>query len=572
MNVLIEKNVTMLTRDGVQLNADVYRPAAQGPFPVVLIRTPYDKEAVPSAANQGLNVLRAAEAGYALVVQDVRGRFTSHGEFRAIVQEDVDGADAIAWAAAQPWSTGKVGVFGQSYLGTTAWRAASQTPPALCAMATPVTPASIFGELGAHGGAFQIGGTLMWSTFMTMDTRTRRGLDMQPLIQAMSDWDALYQHLPLCDQPHLAGLAPHFFDWLAHHSYDDFWRAISLTEAYERITAPNLQHAGWFDIFLAGNLAHYAGMKQRGGSALARQHQRLVIGPWVHAMTADYPEREFGMAGSYIALDPHGAHLRWFDHWLKGVDNGAEREKPVKLFVMGHDQWCEEDDWPLPDTRFVPYYLHSAGRAGTAAGDGGLSTDPPGAETEDIFLFNPHDPVRTQGGNNFLPWPFNGGPRDQRQIETRSDVLCYTTPALTHDLEVTGPLSLVLYVSSSAPDTDFTGKLVDVYPDGRALILADGILRARYRESQSVPKLMVPGQIYEIQIDLIATANVFKAGHRLRLEVSSSNFPKFARNSNTGGDIATEPASAYLVAVNRVYHDAGHPSRFILPVIERAKT
>ena len=260
----------MRTRDGVLLQADIYRPAEHGQFPVILIRTPYDKEGVPSAASMGLSVLRAAQAGYAVVVQDTRGRFASEGEFNAMFQEGGDGFDAVGWAAAQAWSTGAVGVFGQSYLGTTAWRAAAQSPPALRAMATPVTPATFHGDLAGHGGATQLGGTLFWSTFMTMDTRMRRGLDMQPALSAMANWDALYRRLPLDTQPHLAGVAPHFFNWLAHPSYDAFWKRLSLTEAYENVQVPGFQHAGWFDIFLEGNLTHFAGMKARGGSPLAR--------------------------------------------------------------------------------------------------------------------------------------------------------------------------------------------------------------------------------------------------------------------------------------------------------------
>ncbi len=569
MNLMIEKNVEMQTRDGVTLRADIYRPAVEETFPVILLRTPYDKELVPSAASQGLNVLRTAEAGYAVVVQDCRGRFASEGEFRAIVQEDLDGEDTVAWVAVQPWSNGRVGLFGQSYLGTTAWRAASQTPAAVYAMATPVTPASFYGDLAGQGGATQLGGTLFWNTIVSLNTRMRKGLDMLPLSQATADWQALYEQLPLKEQAHLKDVSPQFFTWLEHPEYDDFWRSISLTEAYEQITVPNLQHAGWFDIFLAGNLAHYKGMKERGGSSTARQHQRLVIGPWVHPMTADYPEREFGAAGSYASINPQGNHLRWFDYWLKGIDTGISQEKPVKLFVMGHDQWREEDDWPLPDMLLKPFYLHSDGKANTALGDGTLSLEQPTHEAEDIFLYDPRNPVPTLGGTNFLPWPFNSGPRDQRQIEMRADVLCYSTPVLQEELEVTGPLSLVLYVASSAPDTDFTAKLVDVYPDGRALILADGILRMRYRESKQKQKMMIPGQIYNIEIDLVATSNVFLPGHRIRLEVSSSNFPKFSRNSNTGGEIASESADSYREAVNRVYHSASYPSHLLLPIIDR---
>jgi putative CocE/NonD family hydrolase len=284
--------------------------------------------------------------------------------------------------------------------------------------------------------------------------------------------------------------------------------------------------------------------------------------------TGSFPEREYGIQADIAGIDATGEQLRWFDRWLKGENNGVEDEKPVKIFVMGLNQWREEEDWPLPDTQLRPYYLHSAGMANSAHGDGLLTPEAPGTEAEDVYLYDPRRPVPTVGGAHLMPG-YNIGPRDQRGVEERDDVLCYTTPILEYPVEVTGPIELVLYVSSSARDTDFTGKLVDVYPDGRAEILTDGILRARYRDSLSAPTLMEPGQIYELHLDLWATSNLFKAGHRIRLEVSSSNFPRFDRNSNTGGTIATESANDFLAAVNRVYHSSAYPSHLLLPIIER---
>ncbi len=402
---------------------------------------------------------------------------------------------------------------------------------------------------------------------MSMNTRTRRGLDLSPTLAAMADWDALYRRLPLSAQPHLRDVGAQFADWLAHPGYDAYWRALSLTEAYDRVTAPNLQHAGWFDIFLQGNLTHFAGMKARGGSTDARRYQKLVIGPWVHAMTADTPDREFGGAGSYQAVDPHGAHLRWFSRWLKGEDNGIEREKPVKLFVMGRDQWREEDDWPLPGTQYMPLYLRSDGRANATAGGGALSTEKPGSEPEDVFLYDPRNPVPTHGGWNFLPWPFNAGPRDQRALGPRGDVLCYTAPPQTSELELTGPLELVLYVASSAPDTDFTAKLIDVFPDGRALLLADGIRRMRYRDSLDAPTLLTPGRCYEVRIDLIATSNVFRdrASHPvgdLQLELSEVRAQQQHRRRNCARARRRLPRSRQPRLSRRracvVFEDAGH--------------
>ncbi len=580
MNLAIEKNLKVAMRDGLSLATDLYRPAGDGAWPVVMLRLPYNKDN-PVLLFLAGDILRVAQAGYVVVVQDCRGTFASEGEFNPYFQEAQDGADAIAWAAAQPWCNGVVGTMGASYYGATQWLAAGEQPPALRAMAPFITTDQYYDRWTYQGGAFQLGFMLQWaaSTFALGEMVRRLGQGRAGLAElgaAIAGGDgvaAAYEHLPLNTVPGLADVTPYYFDWLAHPSYDDYWRAAAPCEHYEKITAPALNFGGWYDLFLGGTLANYAGMKARGGSAAARQHQRLVIGPWVHGYNGGvYPERNFGLMAMDAVADVTAMQIRWFDHWLKGEANGVPDDKPVKLFIMGLDAWREEADWPLPDTQFEKWYLHSDGRANSAAGDGGLSTEPPRAETPDTYLYDPRDPVRTCGGATFLPGLFiaaNAGPRDQREVEARADVLCYTSAELAEDTEVTGPLSLTLYVSSSAVDTDFTGKLVDVFADGRAMILSDGILRARYRESLSAPKLMQPGTVYELTIDMIATANLFRAGHRIRLEVSSSNFPRFDRNTNSGGVIAAETADDFVVATNRIWHDERYPSHVVLPVIRR---
>lgn len=580
MNILIEKNIMVPMRDGVRLATDVYRPAEGGPVPVLLSRLPYNKE-LPLMAQGAIDTSRAVQAGYAVVLQDCRGRFGSEGEFTPMVNEATDGADMVAWIAQQPWSTGQVGTVGGSYLGFTQWLIAREQPEALQAMAPAVTTSDYYEAPWRHtGGVFELGISLFWSQFIAAEELQRQvrqgkaGMEqMGALMQAMSDPAAQFEHLPLVDMPLLRAFAPYYFDWLDHPNYDDYWQSLSHKTYYKRIAVPALNIGGWYDIFLGPTLENYTGMKQHGGSALAREHQRLLIGPWSHgSMTGFFPERNYGLMAGGDAVDLVGTQLRWFDHWLKGEDNDVEQDKPVKLFVMGLDQWREEDDWPLPDTQFRPYYLHSGGRANSAAGDGTLSTHAPAApEAEDVYLYDPRRPVPTVGGATLMSMAMgiDQGPRDQRSVEAREDVLCYSTPIVEKPIEVTGPIELVLYVSSSARDTDFTGKLVDVYPDGRAEILTDGILRARYRESFSEPKLMEPGQIYELHLDLWATSNVFKSGHRIRLEVSSSNFPRFDRNTNTGGTIERETEREFVQAVNRVYHDSTHPSHLILPIIER---
>ena len=285
--------------------------------------------------------------------------------------------------------------------------------------------------------------------------------------------------------------------------------------------------------------------------------------------SGSFPEREFGRGASSAAIDLPGIHLRWFDRWLKNVDNGIDQDPPVMIFVMGVDEWRSEADWPLPDTQYRPYYLHSRGGANRLHGDGTLSIEPPGDEPSDVYLYNPLRPVPTVGGQVILPGGNAMGPRDQCEVELRDDVLVYSTPVLEGAVEVTGPIELQLFVSSLTPDTDFTGKLVDVYPDGRAIILTEGILRARHRNSFIESELLEPNEVYELQLNLWATANVFLPGHCIRLEVSSSNFPRFDRNSNTGGVIANETADQYQPAINRIFHDAAHPSHLILPLIER---
>ncbi|NQV20963.1 MAG: CocE/NonD family hydrolase [Rhodospirillales bacterium] len=573
MQLTIDKNIQVSMRDGVELATDIYRPSDAGKHPVVMMRLPYDKEQ-PALLFLSGDILRIAGAGYAVVVQDCRGTFQSGGTFNPYFDEAQDGADAIAWAAAQPWSSGAVGTMGASYYGATQWLAATEAPPALKAMAPFITTDQYYDKWTYQGGAFQLGFILQWATatFGVGDVarRLRRGeTDVAELGRTILAADAVaerYWHMPLTDLPEFSDIAPYVADWIAHPDYDDFWKAIAPCEHYDNITAPALNFGGWYDIFLGGTLANYVAMK-------SRTPQKLVIGPWAHGYNGGvYAERNFGMMAHDGVADVTRDQIRWFDHWLKGEDNGVEQDKPVKLFIMGPDTWREEDDWPLPGTDWQNWYLHSGGGAEIVGGDGSLSREAPGEEPADTYLYDPRDPVPTVGGASFLPGLFvaaNAGPRDQCTVEARPDVLCYTTTALEQDVEVTGPVKLVLYVRSSAPDTDFTGKLVDVYPDGRAINLTDGILRARYRDGFNRQVLMTPGGVYRLEIDLVATANVFRAGHRIRLEVTSSNFPRFDRNTNTGGVIAQETEADFRTATNAVLHDAEHASHLILPLIKR---
>jgi hypothetical protein len=518
------------------------------------------------------DILRAVQSGYTVVAQDVRGRYASEGTFDPHRQETADGVDAFAWAASQPWSNGLVGSFGGSYLGSTQWLPAREGPPALRAMAPSVTFSDSYEGCAYQGGA-KVLHDLRWvvadiipAELQRREARGEKILETDTPLNV----DGALSEIPLATHPLIREYARYYLDGLAHAGADDFWRVTSPQEGYEGITAPALNISGWYDIFLWGTLQNYMGMKQRGGSKIARENQRLILGPWTHInLSGGFPEREFGPSGSAAAIDLPGIHLRWFDHWLKEVDNSITEEPPVMIFVMGVDEWRQEPDWPLPNTQYQPYYLHSGGAANTLNGDGVLSEAAPAEEPRDVYLFNPLRPVPTVGGQVLLPGANVMGPRDQREVELRDDVLVYSTPPLDKAVEVIGPIELRLFASSSAPDTDFTGKLIDVFPDGRAMILTEGILRARYRNSLSEPELMTPDTVYELQLNLWATANVFLPGHRIRLEVSSSNFPRFDRNSNTGGVIARETADQYQPAINRIFHDAGHPSALILPIIPR---
>ena len=554
--VKIENNVAMKTRDGVTLRADVYRPKADGKFPVILERTPYDKR-----GNVGFG-MRAAARGYVYIAQDVRGRNASEGEFYALKYESADGYDAVEWAAALPYSNGKVGMWGGSYVGMTQVLAAVAGPPHLAGIMPVVTASSFYAHGWYQGGAFSQLVAESWSSAMSLDTLQRR---VAKSAQALY-WDPKQppSKYPLIELGSTNGLADYYYDFVAHPTYGDYWKTYSIEERYNQIKVPALHVAAWYDLFQDGSLKNYAGIKANGGSEAARNGQRLVIAVGGHAGPGPkVGEVDFGKDS---VIDTSALGLRWYDYILKGIDNGMASEKPVRVFVMGKNVWRNEDDWPL--ARAVParYYLHSAGRANSLNGDGGLNTSAPNSEPSDKFTYDPADPVPTQGGPQLGdPVHFPPGPLDQRKVEARSDVLVYTAPAFEKDTEVSGSLTLEVYVSSSAVDTDFVGKVMDVSPDGTAINLTDGILRARYRNSMEQPELMTPGKVYKLSINLWSTANVFLAGHKLRLEMESSNFPRFSRNHNTADN--PESATTEVKATNVIYHDRDHPSALIVPIV-----
>lgn len=567
--LIIVHNVMVEMRDGVRLATDIYRLKGAAPSPVLVARTPYNKNDLWRDTRD-----RYLRAGYAIVTQDVRGRYASEGDFDPHFQETDDGLDCFAWVASQPWSNGIIGTFGGSYLGGTQWLPARENPPALKAMVPEVTFSDMY-EGNTHPGGVKVLHDLRWAAANivrdAVERRRSAGEDV-PEEKDLPDVATVLDVLPLASHPAIRRFAPFYREWIEHPSAGAYWDSISPASGYSNITAPAMNVSGWYDIFLYGTIQNYMGMK-REGKAPASQNQKLVLGPWTHMnFTGHFPERDFGSNASAEAIDLDGMRLRWYDRWLKGIQNGIDTEDPVLFFTMGIDSWRTAKDWPLPETRYVDYFLQSGGSANSVSGNGSLSLSRPSGGASDTFIYDPMNPVPTVGGQVILPGENSMGPRDQREVELRPDVLVYTSPVLKEAVDVTGNVRLELYVSSDAPDTDFSAKLVDVYPDGTAMILTNGILRTRYRDSMTHPELMQPGKVYKLDINLAATSNVFLPGHRIRLEVSSSNFPQYARNSNTGGNIADEPAEAYRKAENTVHHSAVYPSRLILPVIDSKET
>jgi putative CocE/NonD family hydrolase len=557
--IIIEHSVVAAMRDGVKLRADIYRPNVPGKFPVLLVRTPYDKTQEMEFAS------KAAARGYIVVAQDVRGRFQSEGDWYPFKYESQDGFDTVDWVAALPYANGKVGMYGGSYVGATQYLAAIAKPPHLAGICPNVTASNYHDGWTYQGGAFEQWFNESWTTGLALNTMRRR-------VEAGQKAIAWTQKLPLTTYPVLeapptADLAPYFADWLAHPNYDEYWKQWSIEDHYAKIQVPIFSLGAWYDIFLGGTLRNYVHLKKEAGTEKARRGQKLMVYVGGHAGGSDSKKVGAVDFGEKLPFAFDEVMLSWYDALFKGQTTAASSEKPVKIFVMGKNEWRQEDDWPLARAKNTKYYLHSAGAANTAGGDGALSTTAPNAEKPDQFTYDPNDAVPTLGGPLCCgPFPPAGlGPQDQAKAESRSDVLVFTTPALTKDLEVTGPVSLDLYVSSSAVDTDFTGKLIDLWPNGFAQNLTEGILRLRYRNSQEKPDLAKPDEIYHVTVDLWATSNVFLAGHKLRLEISSSNFPRFDRNLNTGEEQAT--GTRMNKATNVIYHDKGHASALILPLV-----
>ena len=594
-DAICQSNVMIPMRDGVCLATDIYFPAlggqpAPGKFPVILERTPYDK----AGSGNVTNGTYYARRGYVCAIQDVRGRFVSEGEWYPFAKEAPDGYDTVEWLAAQEWSDGQVGTMGASYCGSDQSALATLNPPHLSTMIVAVGASNYYHcsmrQNGALEQRFMIYAFRMATTSKEAfaDPNIKAAVD-----RAFANVGEWVSRAPLKKGTSPLRMLPNYEQWVldlfTHGEYDDYWkqRGYAISQYYEEhADVPTLYLGGWYDSYARATCENYTAL-----SKMKKSRQVLLMGPWTHGGwgVSNAGDVDFG---NHSFINYNDLRLAWFDHYLKGMNTEVSDWSPVKIFVMGTGEgtpnyqgrlhhsgyWRDEGDFPLPDTQFTPYYLHA---------DGELSTSPPTVDgSTSCFSFDPRDPVPTIGGGISAADPIMGaGAFDQRgnsrffgcqdtlPLNARSDVLTFQTPPLENDVEVTGPITVKLHASSSARDTDFTAKLIDVcplsddYPDGLAINLTDSIIRARYRNGWDTPELLEPGTIYELVFELYPTSNVFKKGHRIRLDISSSNWPRFDVNPNTGGDLGVE--RRLEIAEQTIYHEPEHPSHVVLPIIER---
>ncbi|MDQ6921859.1 MAG: CocE/NonD family hydrolase [Candidatus Dormibacteraeota bacterium] len=565
-SVTVDLNVPAPMRDGVVLRSNVYRPAGEGRWPVLLTRLPYGKD-LPLGTSV-LEPVQAARRGYVVIVQDTRGRFSSEGDWYPIRNEAEDGHDTVQWAASLPYSDGQVGMYGASYFGFTQWSAALTAPPALKAMVPFITWSEPYNGLAFRGGALELGIQAHWHLQMGLDVLLRRHRgDLPALARAFHglarELDGLaedgYASLPLREFGPLVrqDVAPAFFDYFKAAEDRSELDFAAIRGHHQQASVPSFNAGGWYDIFLQDTIANYQAMRELGLPG------KLLIGPWSHGTQRNpVGELSFGFGSQAglidLRIDFQSLQLRWFDRWLKGADNGIMSEPPIQIFVMGSNTWRQLEEWPPPGAVPTQLYLREGGL---------LSTGAPGDERPEGFEYDPSNPVPTRGGALLMSPEYPSGPYDQREVEERPDVLVFTSQPLERDTEVTGPVTVELWAASSAPDTDFVARLCDVHPDGRSFNLTDGIIRARYRDwsSGSQPSPIEPGQPYCYEIDLWSTSNVFKAGHRIRLQITSSNFPRWDRNPNTGHPLGADAELA--VARQTVFHDRERPSHIVLPLL-----
>jgi len=573
--VIVEREVPAEMRDGVTLYANIYRPQNAGTYPVLLTRLPYDKN-LPDFSHRYIDPIRVAMSGYVVIIQDVRGRFSSEGEFEPYIQELEDGYDTVEWAAKLPYSTGDVGMFGLSYYGFTQLYAALERPPSLKAIFPAMTRSLSRDDIFYRDGVYELAFIETWMLdSIAPDYLKRMGSGdhdetMQEISRDLNDIEEWYKHKPFKEwppiqkHPELAILVKKYLNQELGNEL--LAQKVAENEKRRQINIPAYHLAGWYDSHLAPTLMNYEEMHSE------INNQKLIIGPWAHGLfDSDIGERSFGVNSSGNSIDGEvditSLHIEWFNHWLKEENTSInENDDPVKLFVMGINEWRSEKEWPLKRTQYTPFYFSGDGRGKVEADSGRLLAAPTEEEGKDQYIHDPKDPVPTHGGGTLFFKGRNAGPRDQQEVEKREDVLVYTSEPMTEPLEVTGWVKVVLWASSNAADTDFTAKLVDVLPDGRAYNLTDGIVRAKFRyEDTEVTRLN--GEIIKYEIDLWATSNVFLPGHSFRIEIASSNFPRFDVNPNTGN--TTLDTVKMVNAHQAIYHGTEYPSHVVLPVIPK---
>ena len=547
--VNVEKNVAVPMRDGIKLYANIYKPDADGKFPVILIRLPYGK-------NEPYCIMPAygkyfARKGYACVVQDVRGKYASQGKFEPFINEAADGYDTLDWIASQPWCDGNIGMTGESYYGYTQWAVAWLNHPNLKCIAPGVMTTDLSGQARYNSGAFSLQTAGTWAYEMHA-RKVNNPLRLD------------YWHLPLISMDDDAGVRCDYYkDWIRHPSRDAYWEPINICQKYNQVKIPIYHWGGWYDVYISGTINGWHGMKENSDSMEARKNQWLLIAPTDHELTPAETNR-IGRIDIGKEAWTRDRLQRFFDYWLKGADNGFDRTPRVEIFTIGDNKWRYEDEWPPAKIKYTRYYFHSGGGANTLSGDGLLDSRQPGDEPTDSYVYDPDNPVTISLEMSVYEM---AELKDRASVEQRADVLVYTTPNLEKDLEITGPITATLFAASSARDTDFTAALVDVFPDGYTHMIQEGIVRARYRDSASEASLIEPGKIYQYTIDLRATSYVVKRGHRIRVEISSSNFNRWDRNPNTGHEFGMDAET--MKATQTIYHDRQHPSHITLPIIPR---
>lgn len=554
--ILIDHHKAIRLRDGVTVYADVYRPSRDGRFPTIVVRTPYGVQREATGVHDRL--ISLARMGYAVVNTDVRGRYESEGAWDPFRAEGKDGYDVVEWAATQPWSNGKVATQGGSYLGHVQWATLVEQPPSLVAAFPAVASTNLYKNWITHGGAFHLAFNFGWGV-VRMPFRIMQpqwyftGPDAAPELR----YEQLLMHLPLetMDEKALQHPVKHWRDWVTHDSYDAYWKAVSDEEKFSKVNVPVMTQGGWFDIFLPGTIDGFVGVRRQGANERARSLTRMVVGPWGHGPSRKYGDLDFGPDADRTLFQ---YETRWHDFHLKGVQNGVDTEPPVQIFYMGVNRWRGEQDWPVPGTTYTPWYLHPGGRLSSSA--------PAAGDATTTYRYDPDHPVPTTGGNNCCGSPTIAGPVDQTPLDARADIVRFTSDVLKEPVTIGGPVKMDLHATTDGKDTDWMVKLIDVHPDGKAYPMAEGILRARFREGLDKPSLLTPGQAYRYSVDMVGTALVFQPGHRIRVDISSSNFPQFDRNLNTGDPLGkgTQPR----VAQQTIHHSAARPSAVVLPVVK----